>query len=847
METRHDILTETVSRGNCVGCGICAAVCPVDAVSMKFDTRLGMPRPEMDTDKCVRCGLCAKTCVHAFDNLKVTCKRISGSANPEHVGLEDSQAFLSWDSRPGRRESVSGGVVTAIARELLRLRRIAGVIHAERVLAKRGEPHYRIVLSKTTEEVERRRGSAYEPLDFSSILSYLNPGETYLAIGTPCVIRNLKALEKAPGAHSPKFLTCALVCSHNVTTHFADFMADRAGIGRDVPFLYDPRDKDRIPDAGSYNTRFWGESGDLYKENRFASGWTKYWRGYAFALPACCRCPDFWGMDADFSVKDAWGSSAWTSDPLGKSIVIFRNPDLLAIAKNAGLEMIELAQDDFAETQRPQTVFKQKAAAEKVFHPLFSKTNFRNGLASVSICAAATRWTYRHFGKSATAAAFSIANKLFGAVDRTRATWRRFKNRFRIQKRAKTILVVGGYGYGNVGDEAQCETTLKLLSDRYPNHQVKNLSPNPDYSHGAHPAYAHDFASRTMFFNQGCSANVFDNCSGWTAIRFLWTMALVRFNAFFVKRNLPTWFINARKAWMLQELAQSSMLFFCGGGYLTGATRSRLWDGALLCRLCHVFGVPVAMSGQTIGLWPGRLDRAVARWGFRHVDIITTRDDEASIADLKAIGFPSKCFPTHDDALFCDKSPDRQIEATGYVAFNFHFWGMNETERSAMLEKLHEIVLKTKSELPGCSSVFIPMAPVDLDAFHAYAKKHPEDGLKLFEYGFDFRRMRRAIADARLVVTMKHHPIIFAVGEDVPVVGLAFSAYYEHKNTGALGQYGIADLSTNLESKTWLEDFTVALEKALRPDWFRETVRSAKSILRKRKEAFLRETDARIE
>lgn len=391
METRHDILTETVSRGNCVGCGICAAVCPVDAVSMKFDTRLGMPRPEMDTDKCVRCGLCAKTCVHAFDNLKVTCKRISGSANPEHVGLEDSQAFLSWDSRPGRRESVSGGVVTAIARELLRLRRIAGVIHAERVLAKRGEPHYRIVLSKTTEEVERRRGSAYEPLDFSSILSYLNPGETYLAIGTPCVIRNLKALEKAPGAHSPKFLTCALVCSHNVTTHFADFMADRAGIGRDVPFLYDPRDKDRIPDAGSYNTRFWGESGDLYKENRFASGWTKYWRGYAFALPACCRCPDFWGMDADFSVKDAWGSSAWTSDPLGKSIVIFRNPDLLAIAKNAGLEMIELAQDDFAETQRPQTVFKQKAAAEKVFHPLFSKTNFRNGLASVSICAAATR------------------------------------------------------------------------------------------------------------------------------------------------------------------------------------------------------------------------------------------------------------------------------------------------------------------------------------------------------------------------------------------------------------------------------------------------------------------------
>lgn len=843
MATPRDIAAETVSRGSCVGCGVCAVVCPVGAISMRFDSRRGMPVPAIDGNKCVRCGRCAKTCGRSAGNLAALCRRVSSAPVPERVGLEGARGFLAWDPRPGRAKSVSGGGVTAIARELLRQDRIAGVVHAERVAAKRGEPHYRAVLSRTPDEVDSRRGSAYEPLDFSKVLAALDPSATYLVVGTPCAVRNFKALETVPGAPRPKFLACALVCSHNVTTQFADFMADRVGIPRDKPFRYDPRDKDGIPDAGNYNTRFDGESGTLYKENRFASGWTKYWRGYAFALSACCRCPDFWGMEADLSVKDAWGHGEWTSDPLGKSIAVFRNPDILAVAKSAGLQMRELAPDEYADTQRPQTLFKQRAAREKLERPIFSTTNFCNGLARTAACAAASRWTYRNFGKNATAAIFFLVGKSFGLLSRAARIGRRVGNAFRIQKRAKTILVVGGYGYGNVGDEAQCATTLRLLSDRYPDYQVRNLSPNPDYSHGAHPAFSHDFASRTMFFNHGCTPNVFDGLSGWKTVLFLWTMALVRFNAFFVKHNLPTWFINARKAWMLQELAQSSMLFFCGGGYLTGATRSRLWDGALLCRLCHVFGVPVAMSGQTIGVWPRRLDRAIARWGFRHVDIITTRDDEASVADLKAIGFPGTCFPTHDDALFCEKSAERQIAHADYVGFNFHFWGMDENERSAVLDKMHEAVAAVKASLPGHAAVFLPMTPTDMEAFRAFSRKHPGDGLEAFEYDYDFRKLRRAVADARLVVTMKHHPIIFAVGEDVPVVSLAHSPYYEHKNRGALGQYGVEELSVDLESGSWSNAFFDALAKVLKPGWFQPTVQSAKAALRARENRFFAEMD----
>ena len=40
----------------CIGCGACAAICPVDAVTMVDE------RPEVDTNWCIGCGVCAVSC-----------------------------------------------------------------------------------------------------------------------------------------------------------------------------------------------------------------------------------------------------------------------------------------------------------------------------------------------------------------------------------------------------------------------------------------------------------------------------------------------------------------------------------------------------------------------------------------------------------------------------------------------------------------------------------------------------------------------------------------------------------------------------------------------------------------
>ena len=59
-------LTEKVSsllgkRDKCSGCGACASVCPVGAITLEKDP-FGFFYPHCDQSKCINCGACAKSC-----------------------------------------------------------------------------------------------------------------------------------------------------------------------------------------------------------------------------------------------------------------------------------------------------------------------------------------------------------------------------------------------------------------------------------------------------------------------------------------------------------------------------------------------------------------------------------------------------------------------------------------------------------------------------------------------------------------------------------------------------------------------------------------------------------------
>lgn len=45
-----------INADECLGCGACAAECPVEAISEKDGKYV------IDADKCIECGACAGTC-----------------------------------------------------------------------------------------------------------------------------------------------------------------------------------------------------------------------------------------------------------------------------------------------------------------------------------------------------------------------------------------------------------------------------------------------------------------------------------------------------------------------------------------------------------------------------------------------------------------------------------------------------------------------------------------------------------------------------------------------------------------------------------------------------------------
>lgn len=172
-------MIDRINVQDCVLCGSCMNICPVNAISFQKEY-LDFCYPEIDKKKCIGCDLCERVCP--------VLKEIVSFSNRMNSPL----AYIARNrSSEVRRRSTSGGIFFAAAQYVLSMGGyICGAIFDD-------DFHVKHICTNDVEQVQRMLGSKYAQSDmgdiFRQVKDILLRGTLVLFTGCPCQIAGLNA------------------------------------------------------------------------------------------------------------------------------------------------------------------------------------------------------------------------------------------------------------------------------------------------------------------------------------------------------------------------------------------------------------------------------------------------------------------------------------------------------------------------------------------------------------------------------------------------------------------------------------------------------------------------------
>jgi len=261
-----------------------------------------------------------------------------------------------------------------------------------------------------------------------------------------------------------------------------------------------------------------------------------------------------------------------------------------------------------------------------------------------------------------------------------------------------------------------------------------------------------------------------------------------------------------------QALTDATALIIAGGGNLSRSWPALTYERLAAARLAGRLGIPVVLTGQSIGprfgteLRPlvAELLTAAARVGVR---------EQYSAALAQLLGVPEERLVVGDDdaaVLGCLPAADPDIDGVPvpdpFVAVTLNDLGA--TALTALAGQLAEHSSRT-----GAGLVLVPhtgnlsgAADQDVAAAHLVAGAYDA---RLAALGIDRRAVVvplpsaveavRYCRQAELVISSRYHPLVFAGSCRTPMLFLYQDAYTAQKGIGALTRFGMADWRLSVE------------------------------------------------
>lgn len=335
MAKKYRNITETIVANDlCIGCGVCAAVCPPSVLDMRFNNNAEYVATEFRDGCLPKCDLCFRACpfVDGNDDEDTLGELAFGKVNDINHHKDAGYYLGSFVGHTlateQRLNSSSGGLTRWFLLELLRKNIVDHII----CVFPNDDPEKLFKYSSVanSDEIANASHSSYYPVELSEQLRTVISHEgRYAIIGLPCYIKAIKlAMKKSKRLNARIKLTAALVCGQTKSKYYAQYLTALGGGEHQTLQSVNFREKDAARSANDFGFHFTCKSGDVKEKTiNWSDGVGKaYTRGY-FKPNACNFCDDIFGELADVSFMDAW-VNPYMDDYRGTNFILTRNREI---------------------------------------------------------------------------------------------------------------------------------------------------------------------------------------------------------------------------------------------------------------------------------------------------------------------------------------------------------------------------------------------------------------------------------------------------------------------------------------------------------------------------------------
>lgn len=817
----------------CHGCGTCESVCPEDAVTMRYSQGQGIYLPSVEDSSCNDCGLCVEACP-GFE-LDLTDRPWSDNGTESHplVGPHVN-LYRAYSNNAERRErAASGGMVTEIVDHLMSTGKVDGAIV---VRMKEDEPLVAEgYIARTSGDLIRSQKSKYCPVPLNTILRdiiYKPDKKRYVFVGLPHHVHGLRFVQRL-FPHVLDRIPCVV---SNFTSHTPSQRA--------TEFILYKNDID-IDDVKSIEYRGGGNPGRMRIVTKKGTEvlvphlhWT--YSGHSFPL-FFYPVREWLYFDkvsewADITCGDNWMDGL--SEQKGASTIVtrslFADQIIKEMSADGKIEGRQISPEDLVIDQvlneklnigmrlKCWKILGRSIPVYNRYFPRSSSGYFRTMRFAMNVLISEKKLPYWMMNIIIMADYYLRAVPIAGARKILRSMRLGF-NIFRIEsakppeRRAKfKVVMIGGYGYQDIGDEAMPHAIrLNLRKELGQDLDLVMLSYDPDLTHEIHGEVSrYDFTYIGHTPDASIKRKVSTICM----------TSILIFAAFLEARGirLRLWRC-AREA--LTEIATADAILNVGGGNVTSIIPSELYKKCTTYLVAAILGKPVYLSGQTMGPYSGLFDRWYAKYCLNKVSMISFRDKSVSHERLISIGVNKPVmFDAADDSITLNGIDDAvaqdYLEAETGIVFAelkkrpiifvnlkgslVFFKGKGQKHGVGNETRLMAQMVDAISNKYDCNIVYLPtdFSPgVDDRVLHNESIELVRNRKRVFKVDGEYNdtELIGMINCADVVIGGRYHFNVFAASCFKPFLGISSGVYQRTKLQGLANLCGMPECYIDID------------------------------------------------